>query len=883
MKGADIREQFLQYFESKGHTRVSSAALVPADDPTLLFTNAGMNQFKECFLGTEKRDYTRATTSQKCLRISGKHNDFENVGVTARHHTFFEMLGNFSFGDYFKTDAIRYGWEFVTDVLSFDKDRLWVTIFEDDDEAEALWREHTDIGPERILRMGEKDNFWAMGETGPCGPCSEIHYYLGATPDKQSEEEFRLDDGTYMEIWNLVFMQFNRDADGNLNPLPKPSVDTGMGLERVTAIAQGVKSNYDTDLLREVISVCEKLSGFTYDGSSYQERDLRSDVNYARDVAMRVIADHSRAAAFLIADGVNPGSDGRSYVLRRIIRRAIRHGQVLQFKKPFMVETVQRVIAGMGGQYPELVERNDLILRIIGAEESKFHETLDAGLAILQREVEKVPEGEQFPGEVAFLLHDTYGFPLDLTEDALKAFKMKVDTASFDKAMAAQKERSRDDRRSQNIVFSAVELSGAPTEFLGYTTTTAESKVTQIISEKEGGALSQGDRLSVVVSATPFYGESGGQVGDTGVITIADARLEVVDTQRSAQGHFIHQCRVSSGELAVSEVGATAALEVDELRRNRIRLNHSATHIVHAGLQRFLGEHVKQAGSRVDDGSLRFDYSHFEQVSQSQLDEIEDFVNEEVRKNYEIVTREMPVEEARAAGAKALFGEKYGDIVRVVQIGPNSMELCGGTHADRSGDIGMVVISSDGGISAGVRRIECWSGSSAHTRIMQERNERRAIAGLLKADTHNLPEKVERILQRTRELERELNDARGKIASQASGDLVERARVSPSGIKVITECIDGADTKTLKSMVDKLRVKLGSGVVALGSAQGPRATIVTGVTSDLTETVDAGSLVKEAARTGGGKGGGRSDFAQAGGVESSKLGAALDRVFQLVA
>jgi alanyl-tRNA synthetase len=883
MKGSEIREKFLKYFETKGHTRVASSSLVPANDPTLLFSNAGMNQFKECFLGTEDRGYKRATTSQKCLRISGKHNDFENVGVTARHHTFFEMLGNFSFGDYFKTDAIKFGWEFVTSEVGLDKERLWVTIFEEDDEAEKLWKEHTDVKPERILRMDEKDNFWSMGDTGPCGPCSEIHYYLGDDVNDQSEEEFRKDDGTYMEIWNLVFMQFNRSADGTMDPLPKPSVDTGMGFERVAAIVQGKKANYDCDLLRDIIAVCEKESGFSYDGSSYELRDLKTDKEYARDVAMRVIADHSRAAAFLIADGVHPGSDGRGYVLRRIIRRAIRHGRVLEFSSPILEKTTAKVVSLMKDHYPELVEKADLIRRVVAAEESKFHETLDSGLQVLQREIEKVPSGQPLSGEVAFLLHDTYGFPLDLTQDALKAHRMSVDEEGFHAAMERQRARSRDDRKSQKISFASTKIEGAPSTFLGYEKEEAEGELTFMVAGDDKTSISTGESVALVFAQTPFYAESGGQVGDSGTISFDSCKLNVLDTQKATGGYIVHHCEVAEGELSSDSTGQVARLEIDRSKRQRIKHNHSATHIVHAGLRKFLGEHVKQAGSRVDENTLRFDYSHFETLTDQQLNDLQSFVNTEIRNNYEVSIKEMAIDDAREAGAMALFGEKYGDVVRVVEIGPNSLELCGGTHVERSGDIGVVLVASDSSISAGVRRIECWSGAGAWDQIWAEHNERSQIAALLKSDASELPEKIDRLQQKIRSLEKDLESAKSKLASAASGDLVDRARVSPSGVKVIAESVEGADANTLRGMVDRLRLKLGSGVVALASAQGPNAILVTGITSDLADTLNAGTLVREAAKVSGGKGGGRGDFAQAGGLEADKLSQALECVFKMVA
>ncbi|MCB0332718.1 MAG: alanine--tRNA ligase, partial [Bdellovibrionales bacterium] len=677
MNSKDIREKFLSFFESKGHTRVDSSSLQLNDDPTLLFPNAGMNQFKECFLGHNDRGFVRATSSQKCMRISGKHNDFENVGITPRHHTFFEMLGNFSFGDYFKKEAIEYAWEFIINILGLPKERLWVTIFEDDDEAEELWKSLTGIPAEKIVRLGESENFWSMGDTGPCGPCSEIHYFTGANPSQATRKGLEEDDGTFLEIWNLVFMQFNRDESGTLTPLPKPSVDTGMGLERVASVCQQVTSNYDSDLLRGIISVCENLSGFTYDGSSFEVRDLKTDSAYARDVAMRVIADHSRSIAFLIGDGIHPASDGRGYVLRRILRRAVRHGRALNFPEPFLAHTTGYVVDLMSDIYPQLHERKDIIMKVADAEERKFYETLDAGLTILQKEVSTLKKGECFPGKTAFLLHDTYGFPLDLTEDALKPENIKVDTNAFQQAMDAQKQRSREDRKDQDISFEAVSVSGPPTKFLGYEHLQAESKLLQLLGDNKTTFI-EGDSFVLVFEETPFYGESGGQVGDTGLVTFADARLALLDTQKTASGHFLHHVKILEGSLSTSSIGERATLEVDETRRASIVRNHSATHLVHAALRHILGTHVQQAGSRVDDRSLRFDYSHFEQVTHEQLLEIQEFVNAHIRANDEVVTQVMPIDQARERGAMALFGEKYGELVRVVEIGPDSLELCGG-------------------------------------------------------------------------------------------------------------------------------------------------------------------------------------------------------------
>ena len=882
MKGRELRRAYLDYFKSKGHQEVASSSLVPERDPTLLFINAGMNQFKDLFLGAEKRSYCRATTSQKCMRISGKHNDLENVGVTARHHTFFEMLGNFSFGDYFKPDAIKFAWEFVTEVLMLDKSKLWVTIFEKDDQAEELWVTLTDVPKNRVLRLGEKDNFWAMGDTGPCGPCSEIHYYMGTNPAEQCAEHFLKDDGSYMEIWNLVFMQFNRSADGSMTPLPKPSVDTGMGLERVAAIMQGVQANYDCDLLRDIISTVEQLSGFKYDGSSYVVRNLRTDLAYARDVAMRVIADHSRALAFLIADGVQPSSDGRGYVLRRVLRRAVRHGQVLGFKEPFLEKTIDTVIAGMGDDYPELNEQRDTIVRVVTAEERKFRETLDAGLAILQRQVEKLGSTDLFPGDVAFLLHDTYGFPLDLTEDALKAYGCKVDVPRFEAAMQEQRDRSREDRRSQEAAFVSIKVDSPKTEFLGYQTLRCEGRLTQVVGADSNAELRAGQEVGLFFDATPFYAESGGQVADTGEVRFKGGVLAVTDVQKVQNDYFLHKCRVQSGIFSSKLVGETAELAVDEDRRNRIRCNHTATHLVHAGLRRVLGSHAKQAGSRVDQRSLRFDYAHFEPLTAKQISELQLWVNQQVRANFEVCAREMTMDEAKQAGAIALFGEKYGERVRVLQVGDISMELCGGTHVSRSGDIGLVLLAGEGGISAGVRRIECLSGAGAFEAVIAERADRARIAEILKGDSQDLPARVEKLSAHARDLEKELERLKGKLAQAAGEELISNTRRSAGGVKVLTEIAEGADTATLRAMVDRLRLKLGSGVVAIGSVQDGSAVIVVGVTPDLTKSISAGNLVKEAAKLGGGKGGGRPDFAQAGGVNPSLLRQSLEKVFEAV-
>jgi alanyl-tRNA synthetase len=881
MNTAQIREAFLNYFQSKQHQIVKSSALVPENDPTLLFTNAGMNQFKDLFLGSEKRSYSRATSAQKVLRISGKHNDLENVGVTARHHTFFEMLGNFSFGDYFKSGAIEYAWEFITKVLKLPESRLWVTVYEKDDEAFELWQKLAGVKADRILRCGESDNFWSMGDTGPCGPCTEIHFYIGDKPEAQSEAEFRKGDGQYLEFWNLVFMQYNRDKQGNLTPLPRQSVDTGMGLERIASIVQGKTANYDNDLLRALITRAESISSISYNGSSYQERDVKQDRQYAYDIAMRVLADHSRSITFLIADGVQPASDGRGYVLRRLIRRAVRHGRVLGLTKPFLSEMANAVIKLMSEAYPELNERQAIILKLIQAEEIKFSETLDSGLGILRTEVEKLKAGEKFPALAAFILHDTYGFPLDLTQDALKAYKLEVDVEGFEKAMQEQRSRSREDRKGRDISYLSVKVDAPKTHFLGYEELKAEAKLAQILSESDNtDNFPVNSELGLIFDATPFYAESGGQVGDSGIIEFSSARLKVLDTQKLNHDYYVHQCQLLEGQLSRSALGQKASLSVDCERRQRIRASHSATHLVHSALRKVLGEHVKQAGSRVDDHSSRFDYSHFSSVSQEELELIQSLVNQEIRANHEVQTRVLPIEEARKTGAIALFGEKYGDKVRVVEIGAQSVEFCGGTHVKRSGDIGSLILLSEGGISAGTRRIECLAGAPAIERLLKDQRERQQIASLLKGDSNQIPDKLEKLLERTKQLESQLSEYKSKLALNASNDLIKKARTSSTGIRVVSEAVSSTDIDTLKSMVDELRTKIGSGVVALAANTSESGVIVIGITQDLSKRLNAGNIVKEIIKVSGGRGGGKAEFAQAGGVASLEL--ALSKVFDLI-
>ncbi|MDD2942080.1 MAG: alanine--tRNA ligase [bacterium] len=880
METAEIRKLFEEYFSQRGHTACASVSLIPAGDPTLLFVNAGMVPFKDTFLGTEKRGYTRATSCQKCLRISGKHNDLENVGRTARHHTFFEMLGNFSFGDYFKSEAIKYAWEFLTEVVALPKSRLWVTIFEDDDEAGKLWAELTDINPQRILKMGAKDNFWAMGETGPCGPCTEIHYFLGEDVNSQSEEDFRADNGDYLEIWNLVFMQYNRDISGALNPLPKPSVDTGMGLERIAAVKQGVLANYDTDLFRAIIACGEQLSGASYVGKSYQPS---VSAEYLSDVALRVAADHARAAAFLIADGVFPASDGRGYVLRRLIRRACRHGRNLGLRKPFLFELVAKVVELYSDQYPELARERNAVIETVRREEERFLVTLDTGLSILEGEVagSKAQGAKSLSGSVAFLLHDTYGFPLDLTEDIVSQQGLSVDVEGFQREMEQQKQRSRAARSSERDLKLRNSVKASPTEFVGYEYEDYQSEVVGIFTEEgEIAEVSAGDEFAMVVARTPFYAESGGQVGDTGTITSNSAVVEVLDTQKVGGDTIVHICRMTEGRL---KQGENVRLEIDVARRKKIRAHHSATHLLHQALREVLGDHVKQAGSKVSDTSLRFDFSHPGVVSQVEIKRIEELANTAIRNNDEVVTRVMPIEEARKTGARALFGEKYGQNVRVVQIGRDSVEFCGGTHASRSGDLGLLTVVSEGSVSAGVRRIEAVTGEAAFDSLQSQREVLGALVQLTGSPEVALKERVQRMAEQIKNLEREADRAKQQLRSAAGGDLVSQAVAGRGGMKVLALQIEDADAKQLREMADDLRGRIGSGCLALASAQEGKLTLLAAVTKDLVSTFHAGELVKEMSAITGGKGGGKADLAQAGGGSPEKIDQALQKFRELCA
>jgi alanyl-tRNA synthetase len=879
---AQIRELFLRFFEERGHRRAASSALVPQNDPTLLFTNAGMVQFKDVFTGRERRDYSRATTSQKCVRAGGKHNDLENVGFTARHHTFFEMLGNFSFGDYFKKDAIAWAWELVTspDWLGVSRDRLAATVFAGegvlpwDEEAYRLWKEQG-VPEDRIHKLGAKDNFWSMGETGPCGPCSEIHYFQGDDVPCAEEAAGRACKGVacdcdrWLEIWNLVFMQFERGGDGNLTPLPKPSIDTGAGLERMAAVVQGKRSNYDTDLFQSIIRAIEKLSGKRY-GAGVDD-----------DVSMRVIADHARATTFLVGDGVLPSNEGRGYVLRRIMRRAIRHGKRLGLERPFLADVCGAVLEEMGAAYPETRANAAFITKVAGQEEESFRRTLDKGLAILEEEMARLArKGERVvPGEVAFQLSDTFGFPLDLTRVIAAEGGLSVDEAGFDRHLAEQRARSEWKGSGEQAVGDlhkqiAAEL--GEVHFLGYETPSAQAEVKALIANGARVArAAKGDRVEVVAAATPFYGESGGQVGDVGIISGPGGKVRVDDAQRSVPGLITHVGEVVEGEIAVGDV---AQLAVDDRRRDLIRANHSATHLLHFALRERLGEHVKQAGSVVAPDQLRFDFSHFQPLSEDELKGIEARVNELVRENAETDTAVLKLEEARQAGAMMIFGEKYGDVVRVVRIGP-SKELCGGTHVRRTGDVAFFKIGSEESIAAGVRRIVAFTGPRAVEESQRADAELRRAAALLRAGAFEVAQKIEQTQRRVKELERALEEARSKVAAAQSGDLAAQAR-DVGGAKVLAARVQG-DGKTLRDLADKLRDRIGKGVVALGAEHEGKAILLVAVTRDLTAKVKAGDLVKEAAKLVGGSGGGKPDMAQAGGADPSGLEKALEKVVEL--
>jgi len=854
MNTADIREAFLSYFEAQGHTRVDSSSLVPANDPTLLFTNAGMNQFKDAFLGLEQRPYVRAVTAQKCVRAGGKHNDLENVGYTARHHTFFEMLGNFSFGDYFKREAIQFAWEFLTGSLGLPPERLWITVHISDDEAAQIWIEEIGIDPARLSRLDE-DNFWQMGDTGPCGPCSEVFYDHG--PDVPGGPPGSEDDDLdrYIEIWNLVFMQYNRDASGELHPLPAPSVDTGMGLERIAAVLQHVHSNYEIDLFTQLIKAVAAQLGLT-------ETD---------DKSLRVIADHLRSSAFLIADGVLPGNEGRGYVLRRIIRRAIRHGNKLGADAPFFAALVPALLAQMGEAYPQLNEREAVITDALRNEEEQFARTLDNGMAILEEALADI-EDTVIPGAVIFKLYDTYGFPVDLTNDIARERGLSLDLDGYEAAMAAQRRRSQDHAGFKVDYSQTLNVEGE-TEFLGYETDQAAGAVVAILVDGASVECLEADQSGILIlDRTPFYGESGGQVGDCGRLLTDDGAVDVTDTTKS-QGHHLHHVTVTSGSV---KVGDRVDAQIDSALRNRTRLNHSATHLLHEALRRELGDHILQKGSLVDSQRLRFDFSHGEPVSAQALAKITDMVNEQVRANAAVTTELMNMEAAIEAGAMALFGEKYGEEVRVLTMGADrfSVELCGGTHVERTGDIGLFWITGESGIASGVRRIEALTGEAALAHVSRLSSDLQSICGALKASPETASSKVESLRAELRDLEKESTRLRQKLATSAGGDLTQDA-VEIDGIKVLAAQVEGATAATLRDTLDQCKNKLGSGVILLAAVEEGKIALVAGVTPDATDRVKAGDVIKHFAGLLGGKGGGRPDMAQGGGSDVAALPSVL--------
>lgn len=856
MKSSEIREAFLNYFEQQDHTRVASSPLVPGNDPTLLFTNAGMVQFKDVFLGSDKRSYSRATSSQRCVRAGGKHNDLENVGYTARHHTFFEMLGNFSFGDYFKRDAIRFAWEFLTETMGLPPERLWVTVHISDDEAADIWHNEIGIDPTRFSRLDE-DNFWQMGDTGPCGPSSEIFYdhgedVPGGPPGSPDDDLDR-----YIEIWNLVFMQFERSADGTMTPLPKPSVDTGMGLERIAAVMQGVHSNYEIDLFQNLLKAIVDITGTT---------DIANQ-------SLRVIADHIRSCAFLIVDGVIPGNEGRSYVLRRIMRRAIRHGHKLGVNKPFFHKLVAALVKEMGEAYPELAKQQAQVEKVILTEEEQFAATLDHGMAILNDAIAAL-NGKEIPGDVVFKLYDTYGFPVDLTNDIAREKGLSLDIAGYDKAMEEQRARSRDAGQFRVDYTQGVTLEG-DTEFIGYGNVSGEGKVVALLDESgEVSTLSEGQTGAIVMDQTPFYAESGGQVGDWGFLNSDKLQFEVRDTTKAGDS-FLHHGVVLSGEVNTGDI---LQAEVDASVRDATALNHSATHLLHAALREVLGEHVAQKGSLVDSQRLRFDFSHFEAVSAEELKAIENRVNDEIRRNTAVETDLMDMDAARDKGAMMLFGEKYGDEVRVLSMGDGfSVELCGGTHVERTGDIGLIRIVSESGISAGVRRIEGVTGKGALTYIDAGEKQLGEICSDLKANRDNAAAKVSALRAQARELEKQIDALQGKLASSAGTDLAAQA-TEVDGIQVLAAQLETADTKSLRNTMDQLKNKLGSAAIVLAGVSGDQVALVAGVTKEQSSQVKAGDMLRMVAEQIGGKGGGRPDMAQGGGGDPAQLPGALASV-----
>jgi len=876
LSGRDIRESFLRFFEEKSHTRVSSSSLIPKDDPTLLFTNAGMVQFKNAFLGLEDRGYTRAASCQKCVRAGGKHNDLENVGFTARHHTFFEMLGNFSFGDYFKREAISWAWEYLTEVMKLPRERLWVTVYLDDDEAYRIWQDEMHIPAERIVRLGEKSNFWMMGETGPCGPCSEIIYDQGeGTGCGRPDCHIECGCDRYLEVWNLVFTQFDRDERGTLTPLPKPNIDTGMGLERLVAVVQGAKSNYDTDLFAPLIAAITETANRPY------------GVNEEDDVSIRVIADHSRSVTFLIGDGILPSNEGRGYVLRRILRRAARHGKLLGLNRPFLHAMAAVVIKEMKDAYPDLCDKESYITKVILNEEQRFMETLDAGLKILQDEVARLKTAGKavIPGDIVFRLYDTFGFPTDLTADIVRRDGLTLDEEGFQKAMEIQREKARESWKGSgeeavSILYQKLPGQGISTVFVGYEgVCEAESKVTALLN-RDGLAeeLGEGEEGEVIVAETPFYGEIGGQIGDTGTIEGKDFVFDVLDTRRPLDNLISHVGRVRTGRI---RKGDSVNLIVAEEKRRATEANHSGTHVLQAAMKRVLGDHIKQSGSLVTAERLRFDFTHFSRIEDDELERIENLANAVIRRNMPVVTQVLPIEKALKTGATAVFDEKYGDRVRVVQMGDFSMELCGGTHIRRTGDIGFLKILHESAVAAGVRRIEAVTGGEAVKYARRVENELKKAAHLLKANPSELSERVEKLVKNQKEMEKELDTFKSRLAAKDSADLLGQAK-EVKGIKVLTAAVNAPDAKTLRDFGDKLRDRLQSGIILIGCRAEGKAMLLCLVTKDLTDRYSAGNIIREIAPIVGGRGGGRPDMAQAGGPNPENLEQALKRLEELI-
>ena len=882
----EVRQRFLDYFARRGHSVVASSSLIPRDDPTILFTNAGMNQFKEVFLGHETRSYVRAASSQKCMRVSGKHNDLENVGPSSFHHTFFEMLGNFSFGDYFKEEAIEMGWELLTEGYGLPAERLWASVYEEDDEAFDLWKQVVGLPDHRILRLGKEDNYWSMGDTGPCGPCSEIHFDYGvgdfawpASGTYAEPEHVDLDDDRFVELWNLVFMQYNADGSGGIVPLPAPNIDTGAGLERLAAVIQGVRSNYDSDLFRPLIDAVAERSGRTYG-----EDD-------AADVALRVIADHGRATAFLLADGVSPANDGRGYVLRRLIRRAVRFGMKLGFEEPFFSAAATSVVDRMGDVYPELRQAEELISRVTTAEEDRFFRALAAGTRVFEDVVEAVKGAgkDSIPGDEAFRLYDTYGLPLELTREFAEDVGLQVDEAAFRRAMEGQRKRARaawkgggQAAAAQELVAKLAEKGIESTRFVGYSDLdTHDSHVLGLLfDEHPVGELDEGQAGAMIVDVTPFYSESGGQVGDTGAVTAQGLRAAVTDTQRLPGGLVLHSLRVLEGRLRIDDA---VGLRVDAERRAHTVRNHTATHLLHAALREHLGEHVRQAGSLVAPDRLRFDFSHFEPVKSEQIAELERDVNAAIRADIGMEIGEMAYDEAIGKGALAFFGDKYGDVVRVVNIPGVSMELCGGTHVARTGEIGTFVVTREESVAAGTRRIEAITGQAAIEALQRQRGVLRGVMADLQAGEDDLHEHIEALAQRAKTAERENEELRMRLASQSATDAGAGSVVEVAGVALLCRKVDGLDAGGLRNLADSMKSKLGSGIVVLGAANDGKAQIIVGVTADLTARIKAAEVVRGLAEVLGGGGGGNPEMAQAGGPDASRLAAALDMVPDVVA